>query len=196
MPKIGGSLKVQGNGSASGSGAFITLSLRIRKFSEPELFELVQAVEAGRAGSFLRSAMETAVRVGALSPAGYVPLRDEQLRVLEVQLQIERDHRRQLETELEQIRRGQGPDLLSNAAAPTSAPSPAPVAATVVEKALHGLPGEQAAEGASAPASPPPLDEPPAPPAATPGPTGSSGVSRFVSSVLSMQPRPADDAKK
>ncbi|MBQ0922244.1 hypothetical protein KBW71_27785, partial [Hydrogenophaga aromaticivorans] len=42
--------------------------------------------------------------------------------------------------ELEQIRRGQGPDLLSSAAAPTSAPSPAPVAATVVEKALHGLP--------------------------------------------------------
>lgn len=192
MPKIGGSLKVQGNGSASGSGAFITLSLRIRKFSEPELFELVQSVEAGRAGSFLRSAMETAVRVGALSPAGYVPLRDEQLRVLEVQLQIERDHRRQLETELAQIRQGQGPDLLSSAASPASAP----VAATVVEKTPPGLPGEQAAEGASAPASQPPLVEPPAPPAATPGPTGSSGVSRFVSSVLSMQPRPADDAKK
>lgn len=189
MPKIGGSLKVQGNGSASGSGAFITLSLRIRKFSEPELFELVQAVEAGRAGSFLRSAMETAVRVGALSPAGYVPLRDEQLRVLEVQLQIERDHRRQLETELEQLRSGQ--DLLSGIAPPPS--SPLPVVTAAAGEAQLVQPEGQAAEGASAPAS----MEQSARPAAAPGPAGSpAGVSRFVNSVLSMQPRPADDAKK
>jgi hypothetical protein len=188
MPKIGGSLKVQGNGSASGSGAFITLSLRIRKFSEPELFELVQAVEAGRAGSFLRSAMETAVRVGALSPAGYVPLRDEQLRVLEVQLQIERDHRRQLEAELEQIRQGQ--DLLSGIATPS--PVQSPVAAPAVGEPPPPRPVHQAAEGASAPAPSQPTPEPPAA-----GPVGSStGVSRFVSSVMSMQPRPADDAKK
>lgn len=191
MPKIGGSLKVQGNGSASGSGAFITLSLRIRKFSEPELFELVQAVEAGRAGSFLRSAMETAVRVGALSPAGYVPLRDEQLRVLEVQLQIERDHRRQLETELEQLRSGQ--DLLSGIAPPPS--SPLPVATAAAGEAHPVQPEGQAAEGASAPASAPMQQS--ARPAAAPGPAGSpAGVSRFVNSVLSMQPRPADDAKK
>lgn len=192
MPKIGGSLKVQGNGSASGSGAFITLSLRIRRFSEPELFELVQAVEAGRAGSFLRSAMETAVRVGALSPAGYVPLRDEQLRVLEVQLQIERDHRRQLEAELEQLRSGQ--DLLSGIAPPPS--SPPPVATAAAGEAHPVQPEGHAAEGASAPASAPTIDEA-ARPAAAPGPAGSpAGVSRFVSSVLSMQPRPADDAKK
>lgn len=192
MPKIGGSLKVQGNGSASGSGAFITLSLRIRKFSEPELFELVQAVEAGRAGSFLRSAMETAVRVGALSPAGYVPLRDEQLRVLEVQLQIERDHRRQLEAELEQIRQGQG--LLSGIATPS--PVQPPLAAAAVGEPLPLQPVHQAAEGASAPASPQPTPEPPAPPAEARPVASSAGVSRFVSSVMSMQPRPADDAKK
>lgn len=192
MPKIGGSLKVQGNGSASGSGAFITLSLRIRKFSEPELFELVQAVEAGRAGSFLRSAMETAVRVGALSPAGYVPLRDEQLRVLEVQLQIERDHRRQLEAELE---RALGElDRLSSIA--TLPPSPLPVATAAAGEALPVQPEGQTAEGASAPASAPTMEQP-ARSAAAPGPAGGpAGVSRFVNSVLSMQPRPADDAKK
>lgn len=190
MPKVGGSLKTHG-GEHDGR-AYALVTMRIRRYSEPELFELVQSIESGRAGSFLRSALETAVRVGALSLAGYVPLRDEQLRVLEVQLQIERDQRRQLEAQLSHLRSVQ--DLFNHGGNPPDLPEPAVGGVVSAE--------DGGKEGASEPVAPSPptaatVADPPNPTAPAnagaatePSAAGQrhGGVSRFVSSVLSMQP--------
>lgn len=74
-----------------------TIQVRLRQSQEPDLYEFITGIEAGSASHFIRSALDQAYRMGALTPSGLALKSDDAMRSLQVQLEMQRHDKIALE---------------------------------------------------------------------------------------------------
>ncbi len=72
-------------------GEVCVLNLRFRESHEPDLFALIMSLANGTAAGFIRSALDQALRSGALTKRGYVLAADEIQRSLQIQLRMAKE---------------------------------------------------------------------------------------------------------
>lgn len=140
-------------------GDVISVQMRIRAEMEPDLFDLVLNLRSGVAANFLRSALDHAYRLGALTPHGFSLDVDDTIRSLQVQLRLAKEditglqeRNRLLLSEIDSLRNGeptqplvqvtQRPQPLATIAMVTPTPVARPALPTGFAAALRSSQGD------------------------------------------------------